>query len=102
MDLYRPVNSNDILVDIAYCGLCAADIDWTQGCLNYPTIPGHKIVGMVEEVRSGVTRLGILLVSLHICIVVITVTGARKVFQCSAKMVHSTGNMMLETPHTPK
>nr|GMC99838.1 probable cinnamyl alcohol dehydrogenase 1 [Ipomoea batatas] len=55
----RVVGSNDVSLDIAYCGVCYADIVWTRnvhGTSKYPLVPGHEIVGIVKEVGSGVQR----------------------------------------------
>jgi len=55
----RALRENDILVDIRYSGVCHSDIhqlrgDW--GPQQYPQVPGHENVGMVEAVGNGVTR----------------------------------------------
>jgi uncharacterized zinc-type alcohol dehydrogenase-like protein len=55
----RQVGPNDVLIDIAYSGICHSDIstvrgDW--GPAAYPLVPGHEIVGTVAEVGSAVTR----------------------------------------------
>ena len=55
----RDVGPHDILIEIAYAGICHSDIhtvrgDW--GEVNYPLVPGHEIVGVVREVGASVTR----------------------------------------------
>jgi uncharacterized zinc-type alcohol dehydrogenase-like protein len=55
----RPVGATDVLIDIAYSGICHSDIstvrgDW--GPAAYPLAPGHEIVGTVAEIGSDVTR----------------------------------------------
>ncbi|PPG28389.1 alcohol dehydrogenase [Pseudoclavibacter sp. RFBG4] len=55
----RDVGANDVLIDIAYSGICHSDIhtvrgEWGQ--VPYPLAPGHEIVGTVAEVGSGVTK----------------------------------------------
>lgn len=55
----RAVGANDVLIDIAYAGVCHSDIhtvrgDW--GPMQYPLTVGHEIVGTVAEVGSDVTR----------------------------------------------
>ncbi|MEU0239499.1 NAD(P)-dependent alcohol dehydrogenase [Nocardiopsis sp. NPDC006198] len=55
----RPVGPNDVLIDIAYTGVCHSDIhtirgDW--GPIAYPLVAGHEIVGTVTEVGSEVSR----------------------------------------------
>ncbi|PPF86528.1 alcohol dehydrogenase [Pseudoclavibacter sp. RFBJ3] len=55
----RDVGANDVLIDIAYSGICHSDIhtvrgEWGQ--VPYPLAPGHEIVGTVAEVGSDVTK----------------------------------------------
>jgi alcohol dehydrogenase (NADP+) len=55
----REVGANDVLIEIAYAGICHSDIhtvrgDW--GPQSYPLAPGHEIVGTVTEVGADVTR----------------------------------------------
>ncbi|MFS0699755.1 NAD(P)-dependent alcohol dehydrogenase [Cellulomonas sp. 179-A 4D5 NHS] len=55
----RAVGANDVLIEVAYAGICHSDIhtvrgDW--GPQQYPLVPGHEIVGIVAEVGSDVTR----------------------------------------------
>ena len=55
----RDVGANDVLIEIAYAGICHSDIhtvrgDW--GPQTYPLTVGHEIVGVVAEVGSDVTR----------------------------------------------
>jgi uncharacterized zinc-type alcohol dehydrogenase-like protein len=55
----RPVGPSDVLINIAYSGICHSDIstvrgDW--GPAAFPLVPGHEIVGTVAEVGPEVTR----------------------------------------------
>ncbi len=55
----RELGPRDILIDIAFAGICHSDIhtvrgDW--GPQSYPLAPGHEITGIVAEVGSEVTR----------------------------------------------
>ncbi|AND15854.1 NAD(P)-dependent alcohol dehydrogenase [Rathayibacter tritici] len=55
----RDVGPNDVLIEIAYSGICHSDIhtvrgDWGQ--VQYPLTVGHEIVGVVAEVGSEVTK----------------------------------------------
>ncbi|PPG43207.1 NAD(P)-dependent alcohol dehydrogenase [Pseudoclavibacter sp. RFBA6] len=55
----RAVGENDVLIDIAYSGICHSDIHTVRGEwgeVPYPLAPGHEIVGTVAEVGSGVTK----------------------------------------------
>jgi len=54
----RDVGPHDVLIEIAYAGICHSDIhtvrgDW--GDITYPQVVGHEIVGTVAEVGSEVT-----------------------------------------------
>ena len=53
----RAVGTNDVQIDILYCGICHSDIhmahnDWGRSL--YPFVPGHEIVGRVSAIGSGV------------------------------------------------
>ncbi|MFC4653924.1 NAD(P)-dependent alcohol dehydrogenase [Rheinheimera marina] len=55
----RALRSNDVAIEILYCGVCHSDLhtvngDW--GPQPYPLVPGHEIVGVVTSVGPGVTR----------------------------------------------
>lgn len=55
----RHPRSDDVAIDILYCGVCHSDLhfaknDW--GFTRYPIVPGHEIVGRVTDVGSDVTR----------------------------------------------
>lgn len=55
----RAVGAKDIAIDILYAGICHSDIhtvkgDW--GKPNYPTVPGHEIIGRVVAVGAEVTK----------------------------------------------
>jgi uncharacterized zinc-type alcohol dehydrogenase-like protein len=55
----REVGPTDVLIDIAYSGICHSDIHTVRGewgPVQYPLVVGHEIVGTVAEVGSDVTR----------------------------------------------
>ncbi len=57
----REVGEHDVLIDIAYCGVCHSDVhqardEWGGGI--FPMVPGHEIVGRVARVGAKVTRFG--------------------------------------------
>ncbi|HEY0429320.1 MAG TPA: NAD(P)-dependent alcohol dehydrogenase [Pyrinomonadaceae bacterium] len=55
----RDVGTNDILIDILYCGICHSDIHQARGewgNSTYPMVPGHEIVGRVTKTGSEVTK----------------------------------------------
>ncbi len=54
------LKDNEIEVKITHCGICHSDIhlidnDW--GISKYPLIPGHEIIGTVEEIGKNVKHL---------------------------------------------
>ena len=54
----RDLGPNDVLITVAYSGICHSDIhtvrgDW--GPVQYPLVVGHEIVGTVAEVGSAVS-----------------------------------------------
>ena len=55
----RDLGDNDILIEIAYAGICHSDIHTARsewGEVPYPLVVGHEIAGTVAEVGSGVTK----------------------------------------------
>jgi alcohol dehydrogenase, propanol-preferring len=51
-----------VLVKVSACGVCRTDLHVIEGELPrrvLPIIPGHQIIGRVEQVGEGVTRLKI-------------------------------------------
>ncbi|RKN12449.1 NAD(P)-dependent alcohol dehydrogenase [Streptomyces radicis] len=55
----RDVGPGDVLIEIAWAGICHSDIhtvrgDWGQ--VTYPLTVGHEIVGVVAQVGAEVTR----------------------------------------------
>jgi uncharacterized zinc-type alcohol dehydrogenase-like protein len=54
----RDVGVRDVLIEIAYAGICHSDIHTVRGewgAITYPQVVGHEIVGVVTEVGSEVT-----------------------------------------------
>lgn len=54
----REVGPHDVLIDIAYAGVCHSDIHTVRGewgPIAYPQVVGHEIVGTVAEVGAEVT-----------------------------------------------
>ncbi|XP_010530732.1 PREDICTED: cinnamyl alcohol dehydrogenase 5-like [Tarenaya hassleriana] len=55
----REMGPEDVYIRIMCCGICHTDIHQIKndlGMSNYPMVPGHEVVGEVEEVGSGVDR----------------------------------------------
>ncbi|PJA78679.1 MAG: hydroxyacid dehydrogenase, partial [Nitrospirae bacterium CG_4_9_14_3_um_filter_51_5] len=55
----QSVGSNEVLIKIAYCGVCHSDIhqvgdEW--GGSIFPMVPGHEIVGAVTKVGADVKK----------------------------------------------
>jgi uncharacterized zinc-type alcohol dehydrogenase-like protein len=54
----RAPGAHDVLIDIAFCGICHSDLhqvrsEWAG--TQYPCVPGHEIVGRVSAVGAHVT-----------------------------------------------
>jgi uncharacterized zinc-type alcohol dehydrogenase-like protein len=52
--------SREVVIRVVTCGICHSDLhaidnDWQMS--EYPLVPGHEVVGVVEEVGSEVTHL---------------------------------------------
>jgi alcohol dehydrogenase (NADP+) len=55
----RDPGEHDVLIDIAFCGVCHSDIHQARdewGGSAFPMVPGHEIVGKVARVGSAVKR----------------------------------------------
>jgi uncharacterized zinc-type alcohol dehydrogenase-like protein len=55
----RDVGPEDVLIDIAYCGVCHSDIHQVRdewGGAMFPMVPGHEIVGTVAQVGANVKK----------------------------------------------
>lgn len=58
----RPVGPADVLIDIAYAGICHSDIHTIRGEwgeVPYPLTVGHEIVGTVAEVGADVAKYSV-------------------------------------------
>lgn len=55
----RELGPRDVLIDIAFAGICHSDIHTARnewGGTTYPVVPGHEIAGTVAAVGDEVTR----------------------------------------------
>lgn len=55
----RDPRSDDVSIDILYCGVCHTDIHFVEndwGWSQYPVVPGHEIIGKVTAVGDRVSR----------------------------------------------
>jgi alcohol dehydrogenase (NADP+) len=58
----REPRAHDVVIDIAYCGVCHSDIhavrnEW--GGAMYPLVPGHEIVGRIAQLGAQVKRFSV-------------------------------------------
>lgn len=56
------VDTQDVVIKVLCCGLCASDIDSIDdafGWTEYPFIPGHEVIGEVVAFGNGVKHLEI-------------------------------------------
>jgi len=74
----RDPGPNDVVIEIAFCGICHSDIHQVRdewGNAIYPMVPGHEIVGRVTATGSAVTKfkpgdlagVGVLVDSCRVC-----------------------------------
>ncbi len=74
----RDPGPNDVVIEIAYCGICHSDIhqarnEWKNSL--YPMVPGHEIVGKVSKVGTSVKKfkegdlagVGVMVDSCRVC-----------------------------------
>jgi uncharacterized zinc-type alcohol dehydrogenase-like protein len=55
----RELRPNDVGLEIAFAGICHSDIHQVReewGPSIYPMVPGHEIVGTVQEIGTAVTK----------------------------------------------
>jgi uncharacterized zinc-type alcohol dehydrogenase-like protein len=58
----REPGPTDVLIDIAYAGICHTDVSRSRGefgVTHYPIVPGHEIAGVVSAVGSNVTKFSV-------------------------------------------
>lgn len=74
----RDPGPNDVVVEIAYCGICHSDIHQVRGDWGneiFPMVPGHEIVGRVAKAGAGVKKfkegdligVGVMVDSCRVC-----------------------------------
>ncbi|MGZ8188255.1 MAG: NAD(P)-dependent alcohol dehydrogenase [Methylosarcina sp.] len=55
----REPGPHDVVIDILYCGVCHSDIHQARdewGGSIFPMVPGHEIIGLVQQVGKKVSR----------------------------------------------
>src|SRR3546814_4214253 len=58
----REPGPHDVVIEIAYCGVCHSDLHQVRsewGGTHYPCVPGHEIVGHVRAVGDEVTDFAV-------------------------------------------
>ena len=58
----REPGPRDVVIDIAYAGICHSDIEHAhslRGRSMYPLVPGHEIAGLVSAVGTEVSRFAV-------------------------------------------
>eukprot|EP00820_Chromera_velia_P013734 Cvel_5508.t1-p1 / transcript=Cvel_5508.t1 / gene=Cvel_5508 / organism=Chromera_velia_CCMP2878 / gene_product=NADP-dependent alcohol dehydrogenase C 2, putative / transcript_product=NADP-dependent alcohol dehydrogenase C 2, putative / location=Cvel_scaffold258:149-1413(-) / protein_length=122 / sequence_SO=supercontig / SO=protein_coding / is_pseudo=false len=56
----KTLGPKDVQIKVMYCGVCHSDIHQAKnewGRSNFPMVPGHEVVGIVEEVGKDVTKV---------------------------------------------
>lgn len=57
----RP-GQNEVLIRVKTCGVCHTELDEIEGRTpppEYPMVPGHQVVGVVEKAGSQVSNVGV-------------------------------------------
>src|SRR3954470_15393422 len=55
----RDPKPDDVVIEIAFCGICHSDIHTVRsewGPITYPCVPGHEMVGEIIQVGKKVKR----------------------------------------------
>ena len=55
----RAPGPSDVAIEILYCGVCHSDLHTVRGewyGVQFPSVPGHEIIGKVTAVGADVTR----------------------------------------------
>jgi alcohol dehydrogenase (NADP+) len=58
----RDLGERDVLIEIAFCGICHSDIHQARdewGGWIFPMVPGHEIAGVVAAVGAAVERFAV-------------------------------------------
>ena len=58
----RDLGPGDVLIKIAFAGICHTDIHTARGewgDVIFPLVPGHEMAGVVEEIGAGVTKYAV-------------------------------------------
>ncbi len=55
----REPRSNEIVIRVSCCGVCHTELDEIEGRVlapSYPIVPGHQVIGRVEQLGVNATR----------------------------------------------
>ena len=58
LDVPEPKN-DEILIKVEACGICHSDAFVKEGTMpgiEYPRVPGHEVIGIIESVGEDVTK----------------------------------------------
>jgi len=50
-------NAGEVLIKVQACGVCHSDVFGKEGLwpgIQYPRVPGHEVVGVIDELGAGV------------------------------------------------
>ncbi len=56
----KPIGDFEVLIKITHCGICHTDVhllDNDMGFTSFPFVPGHEVVGIVEETGKNVFNI---------------------------------------------
>ena len=56
---YRSPGAGEVRIKVQACGVCHSDMLTKEGAwpgIQYPRVPGHEVVGIVDELGEGVTE----------------------------------------------
>lgn len=51
-------DTREVRIKIQACGVCHSDVFTKEGTwpgIEYPRVPGHEVVGIIDEIGSGVS-----------------------------------------------
>jgi uncharacterized zinc-type alcohol dehydrogenase-like protein len=96
----RAAGADDVVIDIAYCGVCHSDLHTVRGewgGTRWPCVPGHEIVGTVRAAGSAVTRFA----AGDVVGVGCMVDSCRTCEACEAGLEQYCGTAMVGTYNSP-
>ena len=88
---------NNVIIRMTSAGICGSDVGiyhGTNAAATYPRIIGHEIVGVVEEIAEGVTR-----VKVGDRVIVDQVTACGKCWACRHGRPNVCGNLKVRGVH---